>query len=154
MRNRPWLTLSQQRKCIISTEVVTHTMCREIFEEDDMTKKELVVELQSGKIMSDIFPFTSGQECLIFKEEEWKAGEDIVYISDMYFPKFYLKPVKSAESLEDILDCCYTGNDFLEAAGGDESLAREFFGLCDWQSPFTVADEVEREMEMEEDVAV
>ena len=110
-----------------------------------MTKKELADALQAGKIMNDLFPFSPGQECEIFKSKDWTPGDHIVYISDMYFLRFYFKPIKSLEDLEDILDCCYTGDDFLEAAHGNAELASEFWGLCDWQSPYTVADEYERE---------
>lgn len=116
-----------------------------------MTKKELAeVLLKSGETMCDLFHFSSGQECDIYKADIFEAGENILYISDMYNCRLYISPIKGMEDVEDILDCCYTGNDFLDAAGGDPILAEYLFNVCDWQSPYTEAEEYQRENAGEE----
>lgn len=113
-----------------------------------MTKQELSQELVSGKLLYDLFLWTPGQECEIFKAEEWKSGDEILYIADLYYTRLYLMRIEP-DDLEDVLERCYTGDDFLEAAEGDEELARQIFETVDWQSPFTLADELEREEDEE-----
>lgn len=115
-----------------------------------MTKKELAEALQNGKIMCDLFQFLPGQECEVFKADGFKVGDEILYISDMYNCRLYIHPIKKMEDIEDILDCCYTGKDFVDAAGGDTILAEYLFNVCDWQSPYTEAEEYQRENTVEE----
>lgn len=114
-----------------------------------MTKQELSQALLSGKLLNDLFTWTPGQECEIFKADEWKPGDEILYIADLYYTRLYLMRIEPDE-LDDVLERCYTGDDFLNAAGGDPVLAEYLFNVCDWQSPYTEADEFKRENAVEE----
>lgn len=115
-----------------------------------MTKKELAEALENGKTMCELFQFSLGQECDVFKADDFKVGDEILYISDMYNCRLYIRPIKGMDDIEDILDCCYTGNDFLDAAGGNPILAEHLFNICDWQSPYTEAEEYQRVNAVEE----
>ena len=39
------------------------------------------------------------------------------------------------EEIENVLNNCYTGNDFMTEWNGHEDLARELFDFVDWQHP-------------------
>ena len=47
-------------------------------------------------------------------------------------------------------DATYTYQDILEIAKGKHGLAVEIFGLCDWQHPETIFDEMFRDEEIDE----
>lgn len=51
-----------------------------------MTKDELRKELKTGVKLEDIFEFTDGQDCLIYKGKFLPGiiGDDICYISDFF----------------------------------------------------------------------
>ena len=44
----------------------------------------------------------------------------------------------------------FSKQDFIDLAKGDEHLAEIIFSLCEWQSPYTVLDELLIEEEIEE----
>ena len=47
--------------------------------------------------------------------------------------------------MEEIVGCCYTGNDFIEECGGDVEKARHLFWYCDWQHPSSALPEIDDE---------
>ena len=125
-----------------------------------MTKDELRANLEAGKIMDELFHYTQGDLCLIFKEESFKAGDEIIYIQDIDLNELVMdRPTANAEEIEAILDCCHTGDDFVsevreyrEGLGepfkgygeiseteGDLKKAEELFRYCDWEHPGSAA---------------
>ena len=113
-----------------------------------MTKKELKEQLQNGKLMSDLFDYTYGQDCDIYKNDEWELSDNIIYIPDIqlnnidYFDYLRSKGKNVEERIEEVIDCTYTGKDFMELADRDEGIAKELFYYVDWQHPSSALDEV------------
>ena len=99
-----------------------------------MTKKELKDKLMAGAFLVDLFNFTDGQECLIYKGN-FEVSDNIIYIPDIYLNGIKTGSVLSDEEIENVLDDCYTGNDFMTECNGHEDLARELFDFVDWQHP-------------------
>lgn len=109
-----------------------------------LTKDELRQKLQSGAKMEDMFKFRAGQECDIFKAEDFISGEEILYIPDLDLNEIPTeRPVSGPEEIDDILHSCYTGNDFIEECHGDVDLAIQLFWYCDWHHPSSALPEVE-----------
>ena len=120
-----------------------------------MTKAELKTRLEAGEIMDNLFHYTRGDLCLIFKADEFKAGDAIIYIPDIDLNRLVMDRPANAEEIETILDCCYTGDDFisevreyrehlgddfkgygeLNMTEGDLKKAEELFLYCDWENP-------------------
>ena len=119
-----------------------------------MTKAELRQQITERQCMlEDILPMTDGQDCLIFKEEEFTVSDEIIYIPDIW-----LNGLGSLQSDEDddgesyadrVIGNCYTGEDFVDECGGDEKLAEELFWYCDWQHPSSALPEVDDREEEE-----
>ena len=115
-----------------------------------MTKAELRERLLGGAAMDDLFEFRCGQECEIFKATRFEPGDEIIYIPDLSLNMIPVTdPADDPEAVEEILDCCYTGDDFIEECGGDIRKARYLFWYCDWQHPSSALPEIEDEMENE-----
>lgn len=57
------------------------------------------------------------------------------------------EPPHSYEEIEDILEQCYTGDDFLEECGGDVEMAKRLFHYVDWQHPSAAVPEIADEEE-------
>lgn len=95
-----------------------------------MTKLVLRAALYSGQKLEDLFEWRSGQDCDIFKADHFSAGDEIIYIPDVYLNELF-----TLDDIEDILACCYTGKDFLAETGGDAAKAERLFWFCDWQHP-------------------
>ena len=113
-----------------------------------MTKAELRERLRKGHIMDDLFEFRSGQECEIFKSDHFEPGEEILYIPDICLNEIPIaEHPHSYEEIEDILEQCYTGNDFIEECGGDVTKAVRLFEYVDWQHPSSALPEIEDEEE-------
>ncbi len=92
--------------------------------------------------MNDAFEFRSGQDCEIFKADAFVPGDEVIYIPDTDLNDIPLdEPIADDEAIEDVLDCCYTGNDFLAEVEGDADAAVRLFWFCDWQHPSSVVDE-------------
>lgn len=102
-----------------------------------MTKDELRKELKAGVKLEDIFEFTEGQDCLIYKGKFLPGiiGDDICYIPDIYLNEITVnRPVREDE-IDGIVHCCYTTNDFINECKGHENLAKDLFNYVDWQHP-------------------
>ena len=81
-----------------------------------MTKAELKAKLEAGAFLVDLFDFTYGQECLIYKSNKFES-DNIIYIPD----------VLEDEEIEKVLHCCYTGTDFVKECSNHVDLAKELF---------------------------
>ncbi len=109
-----------------------------------MTKTELRQALRSGQLLCDLIPLRSGQDCEIFKTDAFQPGSDIIYIPDIALndlPAF--GEVLNEEEIEEVIGCCYTGDDFIEECDGDVELAERLFWYCDWQHPSSALPEVD-----------
>lgn len=119
-----------------------------------MTKSELRDHLKAGYFMDDAFIFGPGQECMIFKADEFKPGDEIIYIPDTHLNEIPIgTTVTDDEIIDEVIGKCYTGDDFIEECGGDEELAERLFWYCDWQHPGSALPEVEDEDEGSRDKA-
>ena len=110
-----------------------------------MTKAECKAQLEDGKTLEQIFPFKCGQECMIFKADSFRAGNEILYIPDTWLNDLHEFDDISgdAEMIEEVLSACYTSDDFVEECGGNEELEERLFWYCDWQHPSSAYPEVE-----------
>lgn len=110
-----------------------------------VTKDELRSLLMGGRTLDSIFAFGPGQECEIFKAPEFYPGDEIIYIPDIALNEIPIdKNIRAdIEGIFDILGMCYTGNDFIEEAGGDLNIAEELFNFCDWQHPSSAMTDME-----------
>ena len=107
-----------------------------------MTKEQIKCELEKGKALSEILPFTTyGQECMIFRSDDWSLT-DVIYVPDL-FPhdlNKYENISGDEEKIEKMLGFCYTGENIIEECYGYELIAKAFFydGDLDWACPGTV----------------
>lgn len=109
-----------------------------------MTKDELYENLKAGKTMDQLFHFTGGQECLIFKADALTVGEDILYIPDISLNDVSMdSPLKDDDEIRAAVGLCYTGRDFVDLCSGDVELAKRLFSYCDWQHPSSALPEIE-----------
>ena len=88
-------------------------------------------------------PPTQGQECLIYKAEQFRTDDTIIYIPDMTLNNITVFSVPVDEDVDYTLNRCYTGADFVELCEGDEALAYRLFCYCDWQHPSSAFPEVD-----------
>lgn len=116
-----------------------------------MTKNELRKALEEGKQLDELFDFTDGQECQIFKANgvaHFAGNHEIVYIPDTDLNEIDTDRVlASAPEIKRVLMFCFTGHDFFEICNCNEKMARRVFDACDWQCPDTEYDEQQREEE-------
>ena len=99
-----------------------------------MTKDQLKERLKNGEYLEDIFEFTDGQDCLIYKGN-FEVSDNIIYISDIWLHELNVDSKATEEDIEDIINCCYTGNDFMEECHNSESVAEGLFNIVDWHTP-------------------
>ena len=104
-----------------------------------VTKKGLKQLLEMNYLpLNEIFNFTDGQDCMIYKTNEFDKAEmdDIVYIPDIYLNEIPINHIKYDEDeIDNILIHCITKQDFLDECKGNEKLARDLFDFVDWQHP-------------------
>lgn len=115
-----------------------------------MKKTELKRRLLTGEKLCDILPLRSGQECEIFKADSFMAGDDILYIPDVYLNELCYAYAATPYEVGRILHCCYTGEDFINECGGNVKKAKRLFEYCDWQHPSSALPEIEDEAEIAE----
>ena len=103
-----------------------------------MTKDELRKELKTGVKLEDIFKFTEGQDCLIYKGKFLPGiiGDDICYISDLSLVDIQVnKSIVKSYEIDSVMGRCYTTNDFIKECNGHENIAEDLFNYVDWQTP-------------------
>ena len=93
---------------------------------DDATKAELKAKLEAGAFLVDLFDFTYGQECLIYKSNKFES-DNIIYIPDVDLNDIDTESVLEDEEIEKVLHCCYTGTDFVKECSNHVDLAKELF---------------------------
>ena len=110
-----------------------------------ITKRLLQVLLRKGAFLKDLFEFRPGQDCEIYKADIFLMEDNdwVIYIPDIELNQIPIDRALSDWEIEEILPCCYTTNDFLNAANGDLEKAKRIFANCDWQHPTTEALEME-----------
>ena len=113
---------------------------------NEVTKQELRAKLKSGNIAGKLFPYTRGDgNCIIFKVGQFHTGDNILYIPDVCLNELPMnKPLVTDTHISGLLDCCYTGDDFVQEcrnAGIDEKYAERLFYLCEWQHPSSILAE-------------
>lgn len=99
-----------------------------------MTKRELKDKLLTGSLLEDLFEFSDGQDCLIYKGN-FEVSDQVIYIPDIYLNNINIGSALSSEEIDNVISHCYTGNDFMIECDGNEKLARELFEFVDWQHP-------------------
>ena len=100
-----------------------------------MTKEYLRKELECGKRLKDIFEFIDGQDCTIYKGKfDLDNAENIIYIPDIFTNDIdFETDFLTEREIKNILENCFTTEDFLEEAQGHVNLAERLFSLVDWQ---------------------
>ena len=98
-----------------------------------MTKEEVYSALRSGKPLKEIFQFSEGQDCMIFKADSFEISDNVIYIPDLDLNEIITDRPLTEEEIEKIP--MYTGKDFLLECNGKEDAARLLFSFCDWQHP-------------------
>lgn len=124
-----------------------------------MTKTELRELLRQGWTLDQLFQWTEGQDCMIFKADDFIPGDEVLYIPDLGLndiPTDVKLNVDNSMNKDDpgwpnmtaeeqirvVLSYCYTGADFIEQCEGDEALAYRLFWYCDWQNPCSAYPEI------------
>ena len=95
-----------------------------------MTRDELRKELKTGVKLEDIFEFTEGQDCLIYKGKFLPGiiGDDICYISDLSLVDIPVnKSIVKSYEIDSVMGRCYTTNDFIKECNGHENIAEDLF---------------------------
>ena len=94
-----------------------------------MTKEYLRKELECGKRLKDIFEFTDGQNCIVYKGNfDIDNAENIIYIPDIFINDIDIETDFLTEmEIKNVLNNCYTTADFIEEAQGHVNLAESLF---------------------------
>lgn len=100
----------------------------------NMTAKELKKKLIEGYRLKDLFHFSDGQDCIIYKSD-FEITDDIIYIPDIDLNEINIDTKLNKEEIKNVLHSCYTGNDFVEECNGHKDVAEELFEFVDWQHP-------------------
>lgn len=101
-----------------------------------MTKKKMRRLLLKGKTLNDLFEFTDGQECVIYKGNFEKAkNKDVVYIPDLFMDTDSYDKKLNKEQIEEILCRVCTKKDFLREGKDHLNIAYKLFRFVDWQYP-------------------
>ena len=103
-----------------------------------MTKQEILKLLRNGVKLNQIFDFISGQECEIYKADDWTQAreDDIVYIPDISLNDICIdKNIHFEDERLYILRQFYRKKDFVLECHGNEKIAEDLFNYVDWQHP-------------------
>lgn len=99
-----------------------------------MLKSELTNILKTGASLDFIFCFSNGQNCLIYKGN-FQVSDDIIYIPDIDLNDISINRKLSDEEIENVIDHCYSGNEFIREFNGHIDIAEQLFLFVDWQHP-------------------
>lgn len=122
-----------------------------------MTIEKVRERLNNGEMLSEIFNFTDGQDCLIYKGE-WNPGDDVIYIPDIDLNEIPIDRSLErwteyyANEIELAISNMYTGRDFVMIADGDKDVAEKLFYYCDWQNPSSAIDEVLEDVKIQKEI--
>lgn len=102
-----------------------------------ITKEYLRKELECGKCLKDLFEFSDGQDCTIYKGKfDIENAENIIYIPDIFLNDIDIDADFMTErEIENVINNCYTTEDFMEEAQDHVNLAESLFNYVDWQHP-------------------
>lgn len=106
-----------------------------------LTKQELRTRLCLGSSLVDAYGqwLIDGQECLIFKADDWPESVDynaVIYIPDLFLNEVaYDRRDLPKEEIDNIICKCYTANDYLQETYENLAAAKSLFYSDDWQSP-------------------
>lgn len=114
-----------------------------------MKKEELREVFHQGFALADVLTLVPGQDCMMFKADEFRTDNEIIYIPDMCLNEITAYRTPNPEEYDHIISNCYTGQDFIDEADGDEDLAYRLFCYCNWQHPSSALHEVDYEDEEE-----
>ena len=114
-----------------------------------MTKTELKKRLEAGETLNELLAFCAGQECEIYKADDFEPGDTVLYIPDISLNLIPIHRALDLEEIEEILEECFTGDDFIQECEGNVEKAESLFWYCDWQHPSAAVDELEDEEEEE-----
>lgn len=111
-----------------------------------MTKGALRMNLKAGRIMDELFLYTAGQQCTIYKATAFTTGDEVIYIPDICLNDIPMdRPLRNGEEIEEVISVCYTGDDFVQECAGDVELAERLFIYCDRQHPASALPEVDHD---------
>lgn len=111
---------------------------------EDLTKEDLRDQLLLGRTLGELLPVRDGQECEIVKVERYMPGEAVIYMPDLWMRNIPVNdPITDLEMLDEVIDLCYTGDDFLVECNDDPVKAERLFNYVDWQSPSSAVDELD-----------
>ena len=110
-----------------------------------MTREYARSRLLAGQTVAELFPPIRGQECVIFRADDFSTGDDVIYIPDYDLNGIPCEKDLSTDPVEinEALWMMYTGRDFVDLCNGDEKLAERLFWYCDWQHPSSALPEIE-----------
>lgn len=100
-----------------------------------ITKQQLEELLSKGTTLETVFEFKEGQDCLIFKADEFKNTDDIIYIPDIFLNQIEVTRPLDEEGIRNAIAHCCTGKDFISECRGNEQLAIALFEYDGWQHP-------------------
>lgn len=94
-----------------------------------ITREILRKELECGKALKDIFSFSDGQDCTIYKGKfDLNNAENIIYIPDIFLNNIDIDTDFLTEyEIKNVLNNCYTTADFIEEAQDHVNLAKSLF---------------------------
>ena len=110
-----------------------------------MTREYARSRLLAGQTVAELFPPIRGQECVIFRTNDFSTGDDVIYIPDYDLNGIPCEKDLSGdpEEINEVLGLMYTGKDFVDICDGNEALAERLFWYCDWQHPSSALPELE-----------
>lgn len=117
-----------------------------------MTKTELKMHLLAGGTLEQVLEFGPGEDCEIYKAQDFETGDKVLYIPDTVLNQVPVNtPITNEEAIDDTLAICYSGDDFLAAAQGNLELAKRLFFSCTWQHPTSCLDDMDDDQEGKSD---
>lgn len=97
-----------------------------------MTKTELRERLASGKPLEDVLTFKNGY----YKSKKFFVNDNfIVYIPDLTVLDICTYNSLHEEEIDDVIEHCYTGNDFMKISKDHGLLAKDLWDFVTWQNP-------------------
>ena len=115
-----------------------------------LTKTEIYYALKDGKRLNKILKLRDGQECTIFKEDDFPDDpidyNKVIYIPDMELNEIPYDRIMTMDEVACTYSCLYTAGDFIDICNGDKAIAKEiFYGGCDWAHPSSEYEQMDQE---------